>query len=115
MRRLRKMAVVIGLILVIVLVAGTAWGVVAVRSSFPTTEGTVAVPGLTANVKVRRDPYGVPTITADSAADLFFAQGYVHAQDRFWEIRGDTTPWPFGAAAVEAATDDLLTLTPAAE
>jgi penicillin amidase len=86
MRRLRKIAVVIGLILVIVLVAGTAWGVVTVRSSFPTTQGTVAVPGLAANVEVRRDAYGVPTITADTAADLFFAQGYVHAQDRFWEM-----------------------------
>ena len=50
MRRLRKIAVVIGLILVIVLVGGTGWGVVTVRRSFPMTEGTVAVPGLAANV-----------------------------------------------------------------
>ena len=86
MRRLRKIAVVIGLILALVLVAGSVWGVVTVRSSFPTTEGTIAVPGLAANVEVRRDAYGVPTITADTTDDLFFAQGYVHAQDRFWEM-----------------------------
>src|SRR4029078_4818455 len=81
-----KIAVVIGLILALVLVAGSVWGVVTVRSSFPTTEGTIAVPGLAANVEVRRDAYGVPTITADTTDDLFFAQGYVHAQDRFWEM-----------------------------
>ena len=86
MRRLRKFALVIGLVLVVVLVVGTAWGVVTVRSSFPTTEGTITAAGLAAPVEVRRDARGVPTITADSTDDLFFAQGYVHAQDRFWEM-----------------------------
>ena len=35
---------------------------------------------------VQRDELGIPTITASSNDDLFFAQGYVHAQDRFWEM-----------------------------
>ncbi|MCP6717819.1 penicillin acylase family protein, partial [Klebsiella pneumoniae] len=35
---------------------------------------------------VQRDASGVPTITAESSHDLFFAQGFVHAQDRFWEM-----------------------------
>ncbi|MFT4229189.1 MAG: penicillin acylase family protein [Microbacterium sp.] len=44
------------------------------------------VTGLSAEVEVLRDEQGVPTITAGSTDDLFFAQGYVHAQDRFWEM-----------------------------
>ena len=35
---------------------------------------------------MHRDAYGIPQIYADSAEDLFTAQGYVHAQDRFWEM-----------------------------
>lgn len=57
-----------------------------VQRSFPQLEGTVALPGLGAEVSVMRDELGIPTIVADSSADLFYAQGYVHAQDRFWEM-----------------------------
>ena len=35
---------------------------------------------------MQRDVLGIPTITAESTDDLFYAQGYVHAQDRFWEM-----------------------------
>ena len=42
--------------------------------------------GLENPVSVQRDVLGIPTITADSTHDLFYAQGYVHAQDRFWEM-----------------------------
>lgn len=61
-------------------------GMIAVRASFPQTSGTLAVPGLSAPVTVRRDAGGVPQLYASSAVDLFRAQGYVHAQDRFWEM-----------------------------
>src|SRR5690606_10981425 len=44
------------------------------------------VDGLQAQVTVQRDALGVPTITADSSHDLFYAQGFVHAQDRFFEM-----------------------------
>ncbi len=44
------------------------------------------MPGIGATVTVSRDGLGIPDIYADSVADLFFAQGYVHAQDRFWEM-----------------------------
>src|SRR5699024_4549107 len=37
-------------------------------------------------VTVQRDESGVPTITAENSHDLFFSQGFVHAQDRFWEM-----------------------------
>lgn len=57
-----------------------------IQRSFPQLSGTIAVPGLGDDVTVARDELGVPTIVADSTHDLFYAQGYVHAQDRFWEM-----------------------------
>jgi penicillin amidase len=57
-----------------------------ITRSFPQTDGQIKVPGLDAPVEVIRDPYGVPHIYASTPHDLFFAQGYVHAQDRFWQM-----------------------------
>ena len=54
--------------------------------AFPKTRGSVTVEGLKAPVEILRDRYGVPHIYAQSAEDLFFAQGFVHAQDRFWQM-----------------------------
>ena len=56
------------------------------RRSFPQMDGAVRLPGLTGNVEIYRDKAGIPQIYADTADDLFMAQGYVHAQDRFWEM-----------------------------
>ncbi|MEU6999463.1 penicillin acylase family protein [Nonomuraea sp. NPDC046570] len=67
-------------------VALAAVGVVIVRSSFPQVEGTLKVESLTGKVEVLRDANGIPHIYADTPEDLFLAQGYVHAQDRFWEM-----------------------------
>ncbi len=75
------------LISVLVLGAGAAGlGWWTVQRSFPTTEGRIDVPGLLAGATVHRDDAGIPTIVAETDRDLFFAQGYVHAQDRFWEM-----------------------------
>ena len=49
-------------------------------------EGELAVPGLKAPVEVVRDEWGVPHIYAENDDDLFFAQGYVMAQDRLWQM-----------------------------
>ncbi len=57
-----------------------------VRRSFPQTDGTLMVAGLNAPVTVIRDAAGIPQIYAASPHDLFFAQGYVQAQDRFFEM-----------------------------
>ncbi len=56
------------------------------RSAAPQRTGTVALPGLSAAVEIRRDSLDVPHIRAASAEDLFFAQGWVHAQDRLWQM-----------------------------
>jgi penicillin amidase len=52
----------------------------------PTLEGVIELPGLEGSVEVLRDRFGVPQIFANNERDLFFAQGYVHAQDRFFQM-----------------------------
>jgi penicillin amidase len=71
---------------VVALVAGAVFAFTTVRRSLPQTEGTIALRGLDAEVTVHRDEAGVPQVYADSATDLFFAQGFVQAQDRFFEM-----------------------------
>jgi penicillin G amidase len=56
--------------------------------ALPQLDGSLSVSGLTANVRVIRDEQGVPTIEASNLHDLFFAQGYVTAQDRLWQMDG---------------------------
>lgn len=57
-----------------------------VRQSFPQESGTIQLPELKAEVTVQRDKWGVPHIYAANSHDLFMAQGYIHAQDRFWQM-----------------------------
>ena len=54
--------------------------------SFPQIEGEIQLPGLDGPVDVYRDNMGIPHIYATSMHDLFMVQGYVHAQDRFWQM-----------------------------
>ena len=72
--------------LIVVAVAAAFFVVWTIQRSFPQFSGEVDVTGLSAEVTVQRDALGIPTITADSSDDLFYAQGFVHAQDRFFEM-----------------------------
>ena len=54
--------------------------------SFPQTDGEIQLEGLDGQVDVYRDAMGIPHIYASTQHDLFFAQGYIHAQDRFWQM-----------------------------
>ena len=56
------------------------------RGRLPQTEGTLTMPGLSANVEIIRDHWGVPHIYAENRPDLFFAQGFIHAQDRLFQM-----------------------------
>ncbi|MDZ7374314.1 MAG: penicillin acylase family protein [candidate division KSB1 bacterium] len=56
------------------------------RVPAPPYEGRLLCPGLHDEVRVERDPYGIPHITARDRHDLFFAQGFVLAQDRLWQM-----------------------------
>ncbi len=67
-------------------VAAAAWSWWQVRGSLPQLDGTRAVAGLGAPVKVERDALGVPTITGATRADVARATGFVHAQDRFFQM-----------------------------
>lgn len=86
MKRVRKVFIAVGsVLLVLVVIAGSA-GVWFVRRPWPQVNGTLAVAGLSAPVEIIRDRWGVPHIYAQNERDLFFAQGYAHAQDRLWQL-----------------------------
>ena len=72
-------------ILALTTLAGVAATYV-VRRSWPQETGTIKVPGLQDRVEVFRDAWGIPHIYASNQHDLFMAQGYIHAQDRFWQM-----------------------------
>ncbi|MFB7499389.1 penicillin acylase family protein [Streptomyces sp. NPDC056161] len=85
-RRLRLLVFVVVLAIVGGVAYGSYWSVSTVRASFPQTTGSIKLDGLSGPVEVKRDGYGVPQIYASSDEDLFMAQGYVQAQDRFYEM-----------------------------
>jgi penicillin G amidase len=72
--------------LVVVCASVLLWMYSQAHSALPQLDGQLQIPGLTAPVKVIRDSRGVPTIEAGNLEDLFFAQGYVVAQDRLWQM-----------------------------
>ena len=72
-------------VLVVIVVAATA-GIVVLRRSLPDYQGTVVIAGLAAEVTVLRDSNAVPHIFADTMADAYHALGYLHAQDRFFQM-----------------------------
>src|SRR5215831_14151361 len=80
--------VVVALLLLLVLAAAAAfgWFYRAANASLAQLDGTISVSGVSAPVAVVRDSHGVPHMTAASLEDLFFAQGYITAQDRLWQM-----------------------------
>jgi len=86
MKQLRKILTTLGIAVVVLVVAAGGFATYTVRRSFPQTGGSLKLAGLQAPVEVFRDAYGVPHIYAGSVTDLFMAQGYVHAQDRFYQM-----------------------------
>ena len=82
------------------------------QKSFPQIDGEIQLDGLNGPVDIYRDPMGIPHIYAATQHDLFFAQGYVHAQDRFWQmdyyrhVGAGRTAEMFGEGQVE--TDAFL-------
>jgi penicillin amidase len=74
------------LILVLLVVGVVACAYFIVRAALPQLDGNLQVKGLSAAVKVTRDGHGVPAIEAATLEDLFFAQGYITAQDRLWQM-----------------------------
>lgn len=73
-----------GLLMACFVIAILAW--LTVRASLPQLDGELPVDGIGADVAIERDAAGIPTIRAASRADLAFATGFVHGQDRFFQM-----------------------------
>ena len=85
-RKIRR-TLLAGLVLLVVLAVVLTAGVITQgRRPLPQTTGTIEMPGLEGEVEVLRDERGIPHIYADTIGDLMRAQGYVQAQDRFFEM-----------------------------
>ena len=72
--------------IILVLLAILVMGAITTQRGWPQTSGTIALSGLDRPVTVVRDFAGIIQVTADSPHDLFMAQGYVHAQERMWQM-----------------------------
>src|SRR3954462_11499940 len=59
------------------------------RAAIPALDGTIQLAGLDGPVDVVRDNLGIPHVKASTVHDAFFAQGFVHAQDRLWHMEYD--------------------------
>lgn len=81
-----RIAVGLFLLLLVILFAGGAGTYLYLRKSLPKTEGEVRLAGIGAPVEVLRDRHGIPHIYAASLEDAHFALGFVHAQDRPWQM-----------------------------
>jgi penicillin amidase len=79
---LKRLLIISGMLLVVLALA-TVWLIV---RPWPKTAGILHVKGLQERVEILRDTHGVPDIYASNEHDLFFAQGYVHAQDRLFQM-----------------------------
>ncbi len=84
-KRLRLLASALSLLVVAVLVAG-GWFYFRMRASLPLLDGTAKITGLTSPATVTRDALGVPTIQAGNRTDVARALGWLHAQDRFFQM-----------------------------
>jgi penicillin amidase len=91
MKRLWKAIKILLLALAALLIVVLALGYWKIRRSYPQVSGTVAVAGLAAPVEVVRDRWGVPHLFAQNERDLLFAEGWVHAQDRLWQMQFNRT------------------------
>ncbi len=86
--RRTALRVVIGFLVVLLLafLGARLWLRHIERAALPQIDGTLSVSGLSTPVHVQRDTHGVPHIVAANLDDLIYAQGFVTAQDRLWQM-----------------------------
>jgi penicillin amidase len=77
---------VVVVVIILPLIAGYAWFYNVTREPLPQHNGELNVTGLQDTVEVLRDEWDIPHIYANNTHDLFFAQGYTQAQDRWWQM-----------------------------
>jgi penicillin G amidase len=76
----------VGAAAVLVLLVLCVGGYLLLRASLPPLDGELREAGLTAPVRITRDARGVPTLEAGNRLDLAYATGFVHAQDRYFQM-----------------------------
>jgi penicillin amidase len=86
MKLLMRILAVVVILLIILVAAGFVLFNNITRGPLPQHTGELTVAGLNATVTIYRDKWGVPHIYASNTYDLFFAQGYTQAQDRWWQM-----------------------------
>ncbi|MGH9349954.1 MAG: penicillin acylase family protein [Vicinamibacterales bacterium] len=86
MTRLFRALLLALLMLAVAVIGGGFWARGQLRASLPQVDGERRVPGLGARVEISRDALGIPTVRAGSRRDLARAMGFLHAQDRFFQM-----------------------------
>ena len=86
MRRALRIALVAVALLAVLAAAGSWWGYGRLTASLPVLDGQVRLQGLGGRVSVERDALGIPTIRGGSRRDVARATGFLHAQDRFFQM-----------------------------
>ncbi|MBS0630576.1 MAG: penicillin acylase family protein [Verrucomicrobia bacterium] len=84
--KLTRIAAITVAVVALLAAAFGAWFYYQMRASLPQLDGTASLPGASAPVTVTRDALGVPTLRAANRADLARALGFLHAQDRFFQM-----------------------------
>lgn len=82
----KKIILIILILLLLLLIGGVVFAYSVMRASLPKVEGLVEVEGINNRVTIYRDELGRPHIYASNMEDLFFGQGFAHAQDRLWQM-----------------------------
>jgi penicillin amidase len=86
MRRLIRVAILVMAALLLATAVGAVWLRGQVRGSLPQLDGERQLPGLSAPVEVTRDGLGIPTVSGVTRVDVARATGFLHAQDRFFQM-----------------------------
>src|SRR6185436_9941991 len=85
-RRLLRAALYVLVALVVLSLAGAFWARAELRGSLAQLDGSRQVQGLSAPARVTRDRLGIPTIQGATRADVARATGFLHAQERFFQM-----------------------------
>jgi penicillin amidase len=84
--KIKKVSLIVLAIFVFIITTGLLAFYIFFRLSVPDYQGTIKIAGLTSEVEVRTDEHGIPHIFAKNNADLFFAQGYITARERMFQM-----------------------------
>jgi penicillin amidase len=85
-RRVARVAAVVSVALAVVVVVALVWFYRAASASLPVLDGEITIAGLAGPVVVERDALGVPTVRGANRLDVARALGFLHAQDRFFQM-----------------------------